>query len=87
MHALHRPHLPSVITVTLVAAVMAVALTLAVAARLDDHAPTSVSSTSGPSAAQASAQDHASSSAVFTSPFSRLLTKPVIVPWVPPPTR
>lgn len=84
MHVLHRPHLPRLITVTVLAAVMAIVLTLAVASGLSDHGAVSAPSVASRPAAtvSVSATGQSSGPSAFTrSPFSSLLTKPLALPW------
>ena len=81
MQAVHHPDLPRAITVTVIGAVLAIVLTLALATGLGDLAPTPApTSTAGkPLALKAPA----SSPAWAQSPFTRLLSAPVVVPWAP----
>jgi hypothetical protein len=68
-------------TVTVIAAVLAIVLTLALATRLNDlarpPAPTGTAST--PPKAQARAADETWA----MNPFARVLSAPVAVPWAP----
>lgn len=82
MHALHRPHVPRAMMATVVAAVLAIVLTLALATRLNDLAftPAPAGGAAAPSAVQASATSHEWNA----SPFARLLSAPSAVPWAPP---
>lgn len=76
MHTLHRPHLPRVMTVTVIAALLAIVLTLALATGLNDLASTGPAST----VLQASRTGHAWNA----SPFAPLLSAPAPEPWAPP---
>ncbi|HTP23043.1 MAG TPA: hypothetical protein VMJ65_25775 [Solirubrobacteraceae bacterium] len=81
MHVLHRPHVPRALTVTIIAAVVAIVLTLVLATRLNDlaskPAPTGVAGP--PEAAQASTTSHRWN----VRPFAPLLSGPAAVPWAP----
>ena len=81
MHALHRPHVPHAMMVTVIAAVLAIVLTLALATRLDDLASTPAP-TGGPDTPPA-LQTSATSHAWNLSPFAPLLSAPAVVPWAP----
>jgi hypothetical protein len=78
MHALRHPHLPRAMTFTVIAAVLAIVLTLALAKGLNDlaspAAPTGASATSP--LLRAPAAGPAWALRPFTEPFS-----PVAVPW------
>lgn len=66
---------------TVIAAVLAVAFTLAIASALNDHGP-GASSASPSSAVPSSVTGPAPSASPFTtSPFSSLATAPVTPPW------
>ena len=77
MHVLHRHHLPRATTVTLVAAVLAILLSLALAAGLNDLAwtPAPAGSGGGPSTLHTPATSPTST----LSPSKPLLSAPV--PW------
>ncbi len=81
MHALHRPHLARAIMVTVIAAVLAIVLTLVLATRLNDlaSAPTPTGGAGKPPTLQAPAVNPAWA----LSPFKPLLSAPVAVPWTP----
>jgi hypothetical protein len=84
MHVLHRPYLSRAIVVTALAAVLAIILTLAIAAGLNDiaYAPTQSSATSPVAATRTPATPSSASKSPFMrSPFSSLLTAPVTPPW------
>jgi hypothetical protein len=83
MHVLHRPHFPRAITVTLIAAGLAILLTLAITS-----AVSGVGSAPAPSASRPTAALHASAalpgtstSPFLRSPFSSLLSAPIAMPW------
>jgi len=78
MHALHHPHVPRALTVTTIAAVLAIVLSLGLATGLNDLA-----STAAPTGAAPLRQAPATSPAWALSPFTRLLPAPVAVPWAP----
>ncbi len=82
MHALHRPHLPTAVTTTVGAAVLAIVLTLVTASTVSDlgSAPASAHAPSPPAAIQDSAASP-STSPLTRSPFTGLLTVPVTPPW------
>jgi hypothetical protein len=84
MHVLHRPHHPNAITVTLIAAMLAIVLTLAITSAVSDVESTQApaSATSPTAALHASpARPSVSTSPFMRSPFSSLLTAPVAPPW------
>jgi hypothetical protein len=81
MHALHRPHLPRAVMVTVIAAVLAIVLTLVLATRLND-----VGSTPAPTAVAGASivlQPPAPRDRWNLSPFAPLLSAPPLVPWAP----
>jgi hypothetical protein len=79
MHALPRLHLHRAATVTVIAAVLAIVLTLALAAGLNDLAttPTSFTAHRTPVATAPSVTSRGWS----LNPFGRLLSAPVSTPW------
>jgi hypothetical protein len=82
MHVLQRPHLPRAITVTVIAAMLAIVLTLAMASTLRDNGLAPVSARSATAAGQPAATAQAPSTSPFTrSPFTNLLSAPVPRPW------
>jgi hypothetical protein len=83
MHVLQRPHLPRAITVTMIAAMLAIVLTLAMASTLRDHglAPASARSATGAGEPATTAQLPPSASPFTRSPFTSLLSAPVRQPW------
>jgi hypothetical protein len=82
MYVLQRPHLPRAIAVTAFAAMLAIALTLAMASALRDHGLAPVGAHSATAAGQPAARAQALSANAFTrSPFSNLLSAPVPQPW------
>jgi len=78
MHALAHPHLPRAMTVTIIAAGLAIVLTLALATGVNDltFAPAAATVT------RPALHAPASSRAWALSPFTRLFA-PVVVPWAP----
>jgi hypothetical protein len=82
MHALHRPHFPRAMMVTVTAAVLAIVLTLALATRLTDLASTP--SPTGGADKLPALQTSATSHGWNVSPFAPLLSAPAAVPWAPP---
>lgn len=81
MHALHRPHVSRAVMVTVIAAALAIVLTLALAPRLNDlpsmPAPTSASDPTTPLPASTT------SPRWNLSPFAPLLSAPARTPWPP----
>ncbi len=77
MHALHRSHTSRAITVTVIAAVLAIVLTLALAPRLKDF--TSTSASGSPTATPV--QSTSTRAGWSLSPFTSLLRSRVRVPW------
>jgi hypothetical protein len=77
MHTLHRPHLARIMTVTVIAAVLAIVLTLALATGLNDLASTAAPTAPAGTQLQVSPTGHASN----LSPFAPLLSAPA--PWAP----
>ncbi len=82
MHVLHRPHLPGAIAITLIAAVLAIVLTLALASGLSDHGFVAASPSRAAARPQVSAARPRPSTSPFTrSPFTSVLSAPVPAPW------
>ena len=82
MHVLQRPHLPRAITVTAIAAVLAIVLTLAMASTLRDRGLAPASAGSANFAGQTAVNAPSSGTSPFTrSPFTNLLSAPVPQPW------
>lgn len=83
MHVLRRPH-PKAITVTLIAALLTIVLTLAFTSAVSDvgSAP-GPAATSSPTAAlpTSPARPGVSTSPFMRSPFSSLVAGPVQLPW------
>jgi hypothetical protein len=81
MHALHRPHVLRAMMVTVIAGVLTIVLTLALATRLNDlestPAPTGVAG--APTSAPASPTSHEWN----VRPFAPLLSEPPAVRWAP----
>ena len=78
MHALDHPHLPRSTTFTVIAALLAIVLTLALATRLNDLRSSPAAST----VTRPALHVPASSRAWALSPFTRVFA-PVVVPWAP----
>ena len=78
MHVLHRPHFHRAIMVTVLAAVLAVVLTLAFASELSEHP--SVSGQIGAPSATAAPAVSTSAARPATNPF---ITSPLSVPRIP----
>jgi hypothetical protein len=81
MHAVHRRHLPRAMAVTLIAAVLAIVLTLALAAPLNDLA--SQSASAGGAGAPTALHVSTTSPRWNLSPFAPLLSAPTPAPWAP----
>jgi hypothetical protein len=79
MHTLHRLHTSRAITVTVIAAVLAIVVTLALAPGLNDLTFTSASGS--PTATPSSIQSTSTGVGWSLSPFTSLLRAPVRVPW------
>jgi hypothetical protein len=80
MHALHRPHVLRVMMVTVIAAGLAIVLTLVLATGLNDLASTRASTGAETRPAlQTSATGHEWNA----NPFAPLLSAPPAVPWAP----
>jgi hypothetical protein len=79
MHALHRSHTSRAITITVIAAVLAIVLTLALAPRLNDL--TSTSASGSPPATPTAVQSTSIGAGWSLSPFTSLLRSPVRVRW------
>jgi hypothetical protein len=81
MHALHRSHVSRPLMVTVIAAVLAIVLTLALAPRLNDLAstPTPTGAVGPTTAPQASTTGPRWN----LTPFAPLLSAPARVPWAP----
>ncbi len=78
MHALDRPHLPRVTTFTVIAAMLAIVLTLALASGLNDLRSTPAAT----AVTRPALQVPTSTRAWALSPFTRVFA-PVVVPWAP----
>lgn len=88
MHVLRRPHHPKAITVTLIAAVLAIVLTFAITSTVSDvgSAPAPANAPTPTAAIQASAaRPGLRTSPFMRSPFSTLLTTRVTRPWASQP--
>lgn len=82
MHVLHRFDLRRAIMATVIAAVLAIVFTLAIASALNDHGSGTSSARTPYASVQASATGPAPSASPFTkSPLSPLATAPVTPPW------
>ena len=81
MHALHRRHLPRAMAVTFIAAVLAIVLTLALAAPLNDLA--SQSAPTGSTEAPTAVHGSTTSPRWNLSPFAPLVSAPTSLPWAP----
>jgi hypothetical protein len=79
VHVLHRPHASRAITVTVIAAVLAIVLSLALAPRLNDL--TSTSASGSPTATPPPVQSTSTGAGWNLNPFTSLLRSPVRVPW------
>lgn len=80
MHVLHRPHLPRAVTITMIAALLAIAITLILATAVRGLA----SSSSGSSALSASVPAVHNQTAATTwqlNPFTPVLRKQFVAPW------
>jgi hypothetical protein len=80
MHTLHRLHTSRAITVTVIAAVLAIVVTLALAPRLNDLASTSAAGS--PTVTSSPIQSTSAGVGWSLSPFKSLLRSPVRPPWV-----
>lgn len=81
MHVLHRPHLSRPISLTIVAAILAIVLSLALAASISSisqSAGSPISSQSAP--ALSSSASHATLPRWASNPFSRLASR-ALPPW------
>ncbi len=95
MHAIHRPHLPRAVTVTLAAALATIVIMLALAARLSDvqTGQDQASSPPRPTVTHAAPQLTARLSAPavprptvpawLTSPFTPIVPDPIAPRWTP----
>jgi hypothetical protein len=83
MHVLHRPHLPRVISVSVVAAILAIAISLAFARSLDAVSqPSDNTSISARQPAPVPATTLQTSAPRWASnPFASLLSRPLPQPW------
>ncbi len=84
MHVLYRPHLPRLISVSIAAAVLAIAISLAFAASISN-----ITQPADNTSVSARAPVLASSSAVHTitprwatDPFASLVSRPAPQPWL-----
>ena len=80
MPVLHRPDLPHVVTVTTIAAVLAIALTLILAPAAGNHRFLA-SGTQSPSVSTLAAHHQAAVPVWSLNPFSPLLRAPAAAPW------
>lgn len=79
MHTLDRFHLPRVMTVTIIAAVLAIVLTLALATSVDDLASTAAS----PGSAGTLPQAPGTARGWNLNPFAPMLSAPARLPRAP----
>lgn len=84
MHVLHRPHLPRLISVSIAAAVLAIAISLALAARISTISqPANNAGISRQSApAPTSSVLHATMPRWASDPFASLASRPLTAPWL-----
>jgi hypothetical protein len=84
MHVLHRPHLPRPVSVSIVAAILAIVISLALVTRLSNISPP-VEITGGPAHSAAPALKSALRTTAprwARSPFASLLSRPLPPPWL-----
>jgi hypothetical protein len=82
MHVLHRPHLPRLISITIVAAVLAIAISLALASALSNiNQPRDPARHTAPAPA---GPRHATAPREMSNPFVNPLNRPLSsLPWPP----
>jgi hypothetical protein len=79
MHALHRPHLPRAVVITMIAAALAIVVTLIFASAVSDLPGASSGS---PAASSVRAVHHRTAANAWSrNPFTPVLTVPVVAPW------
>jgi hypothetical protein len=79
VHVLRRPHLPHVAAITAACAALALALTLLLAASLNDFG--SISASRAPAATPLGVRAMSTGPGWSRSPFTGLLRSPVRIPW------
>ena len=84
MHVLHRPHLPRPISVSIVAAILAIVISLALASSLSNISqPGNGTSMSGHRTAPAPTSAlHTTAPGWASNPFASLLSRPLPQPWL-----
>lgn len=84
MHVLHRPHLPHLISLSIAAAVLAIAISLALTASISTISqPANNTSTPGQIVtAPTSNVLHATMPRWASDPFASLLSRPLPQPWL-----
>jgi hypothetical protein len=84
MHVLHRPHLPRLLSASIIAATLAIVISLALASSLSNITQPG-SGTSIPAHHSATAPASSSRTTVppwASNPFASLLSRPVPPPWL-----
>lgn len=83
MHVLHRPHLPRLISVSIAAALLAIAISLAFAASISNITqPTNNTSVSARAPVLASSAVHTTTPRWASDPFASLISQPAPLPWL-----
>jgi hypothetical protein len=81
MHVLHRPHLPRLISVSIAAAILTIAISLALASGLSDI--NHLGSNTGPAVRESAPTLtlHTTAPRWASNPFASLLSRPPRQPW------
>lgn len=80
MYVLHRPHLPRVVMISAIAAVLAIVVTLFLASAVSDLRASPTGS-SGSSSSAPAVHHQTGAPAWNPKPFAPLLRTPVVAPW------
>ncbi|MDQ6731423.1 MAG: hypothetical protein M3022_14330 [Actinomycetota bacterium] len=83
MHVLHRPHLPRLISVSIAAAVLAIVISLALAASINPSSEPSITGVFARQSAPAPTSVVPTHTPRWASrPFTSLLSQPLPAPWL-----
>jgi hypothetical protein len=84
MHVLHRPHLPRLVSITIVAAVLAIAISLALASALSNISQPRGNAAARHTAPAPTGLRHTTASREMSNPFANPLNRPLSpLPWPP----
>ena len=83
MHVLHRPHVPRLVSVSMIAAILAIVISLALASTVNNisQPANGTSMTPHRTAPAVTSALHTNTPRWATNPFSSLLSRPLPQPW------